>query len=214
MKTIILTLALCLTSFWGLGQKNKYYHSIEEIEKAVPDSVYRIILDCKQSTAPDLSKYANYKNIIDIKLKNLGESSIPEWLFQFENLNQLELEGSVFYKDGSGYLSPLNNLTGISKFQNLKYLSIGWTSVSDLPDEIFENIKLEFIFIAGSKVSSLSKISEWTQKNNKSIGLEWYYEQFSSKEDIKVLKKFESGSTSRVGAIPPKKSFRTYYFSN
>ena len=215
MKTVFLVtfFLLGITQF-NFGQKSKFFRTIDEIESVEPDSVYQIIIDCKETVAPDLSKYSSYKNISYISLFNFGENSIPEWLFQFKNLSHLELIGSSFYKDGSGYLSPLNNLTGISKLKNLKYLSIGWTNISELPDEIFENNNLEFLFIAGSKISSLSKITEWTQKNNKSIGLEWHYEQFNSKEDIKILKNLESGSTQLGGGAVPKKSYRTYYFSN
>jgi Leucine-rich repeat (LRR) protein len=212
MKTTSIILILIISSLFGYGQQNKYYLSIEEIDNAIPDSVYRISIDCKEKVTPDLSKYSSYKNIISIDFYNFGETSIPDWLFKFENIKELSLQGSKFYKSTGGYLSPLNNLNGISKFKELQRLSIGWTSISELPDEFLANQHLKFLFIAGSKISTLSKIIEWTKKYNKSIGLEWYYEQFLSKEDIKRLKKFESGSSSSQGAIP-KTSYRTFYFS-
>jgi len=213
LKTTLLTLLLILVSSVYFAQANKYYTSIEEIDNAVKDSVYKIGIDCQQKIAPDLSKFASYKNIISIELINFGENDIPEWLFKFQNLEEIALTGSKFYKKGSsGYLSPLNNLNGISKFQNLKRLSIGWTNLSELPDELFELQNLNFLFIAGSKVSSISKILAYTEKRKKAIGLEWYYEQITSKKEIKYLKKFQSGSTSSQGATP-KTSYRTYYLS-
>jgi Leucine-rich repeat (LRR) protein len=212
MKKTIIILLVIGSSLVGFGQQNKYYSSLEEIDNAVPDSVYRISIDCKKQPAPDFSNYSTFKNLMSIELLNFGGTSIPDWLFKFENIKVLSFEGSIFYKSSGGYTSPLNNLNGISKFKHLEKLSIGWTSVSELPDEILENQKLVFLFIAGSKISTLTKINEWTKKYKKSIGLEWYYEQFSSKEDKKALKKFASGSTSSQGAIP-KTSHRTFYYS-
>jgi hypothetical protein len=213
MKTTIIILALIISSLVGFGQQNKHYSTVEEIDNAIPDSVYRISIDCKEKATPDLSKYSSYKNIISIDFNNFGENAIPEWLFKFENLKEIALTGSKMYKkENSGYSSPLNNLNGISKFKNLERLSIGWTNITELPDELFELQNLKFLFIAGSKISSISKILDYTAKRKKSIGLEWYYEQITSKEEIKYLKKFESGSTSSTGAIP-KTSYRAYYLS-
>jgi len=213
MKTTLLTSLFILITSISFGQKNKYYNSTVELEGAVPDSVYNIRIDCKQGIAPNLSKYSRYKNIISVDLYNFGENAIPEWLFEFENLKEIALTGSKMYKkENSGYSSPLSNLNGISKFKNLERLSIGWTNITELPDELFELQNLKFLFIAGSKISSISKILDYTAKRKKSIGLEWYYEQITSKEEIKYLKKFESGSTSSTGAIP-KTSYRAYYLS-
>ena len=206
MKTKIITLALCLTSFWGLGQKNITFKSIEEIETAVPDSVYYIHIDCKEKVAPDLSKYSSYKNIISIRLQNFGETSLPEWLFKFENLKEIAVTGSkMFPKENVGYTSPFNNLNGISKFKNLEILSIEWTSVSELPDEFLEIKNIKSLHITGSKISTLSKITQWTEKYNECILLQWFYEQFTSKEDVKLLKYYESGSRQyhrKSGTIP------------
>lgn len=167
MITIIkttLTLALTIASVVCFGQKDKFFHSEEEAKAVHPDSVYKVYLE------------------------NFEGTSLPEWLFKYKNIEDLSLCGMV------NKISPLNNLNGISKFTNLRYLSIGFTKIISISDEL-SKMKIQ-LSLEGTKITSVRPILEGMAATNGESFIHrlTYFDldNITNKEELKWFKKLAS----------------------
>jgi Leucine-rich repeat (LRR) protein len=164
MKTTLLTLALLLVSPIIFGQKGKRFTSEAEMKAVNPDSVYIV------------------------ELNNYQGESLPEWLFEYKNIEYLNIQGS------SETPIPIKDLSGISNFPKLNSLDIGFSSVSEISDELAKmRINLS---IPGIKIRTLRPLYQAMVSSNsegyiRSLdGFETTY--ITDEDEKKMFKKISS----------------------
>jgi Leucine-rich repeat (LRR) protein len=155
MKTTLLTFALLLVSPIIFGQKGKRFTSEAEMKSVNPDSVY------------------------SVELNNYQGESLPEWLFEYKNIEYLNIQGS------SETPIPIKDLSGISNFSKLNSLYIGFSSVSEISDELAKmDINLS---LPGIKIRTLRPLYQAMVSSNSGSNSEGFFRGY-----IRSLDGFET----------------------
>jgi Leucine-rich repeat (LRR) protein len=165
MKNFFLTFTISLTSFYCFGQKNKTFKTLEEMKAVHPDSVY------------------------NVELENYHGQSLPEWLFDYKNVVTFKIIGT------SQKQIPLSDLTGISKFVNLYYLNVSFTSIAEISSEL-ASMKITTLILSGVKINTFKPLFEAMVKSN---GESFIYgidgvdkTNILEKEELKLFNKISS----------------------
>lgn len=115
------------------------------------------------SIVPSLTtEFINLKRLV---LERLALNESPEWLGQLENLEDINLNYSVF-SDEIGNLTKLKKLhlndlyietfpTWMTGLTNLELIEMSWNEISSIPVSIDQLTKLKSLDLAGNPVQSL-----------------------------------------------------------
>jgi len=162
MKTTLLTLALILVSTIIIGQKGKRFKSEDEMKAVHPDSVYIV------------------------ELKDYQGESLPEWLFKYKNLETLEIIGT------SEKPIPLSDLSGVSKFVNLRYLDVSFSSIAVISSELAMS-KIKTLIVSGLKINTLRPVYEAMVNSNGEVYIRridgFDKVNITDKEELKLFNK-------------------------
>ena len=199
MKTTIITLNLCLTAFWGLGQKDKTFYSLEDANKVPVDSVYALSINNANESIIGIEKF---KNLTKLEISNYQATSFPAEIVSLTQLKTLKIKGQQGDKMQSEFISPLNELPpSIVALQQLEHLDISFTSISKVPFEITSMPLLNIIDITMNAITVLPE-EFYNYKRMKCLSVYYAKEQFTDAASLKMLKEKEFGATKTSARRP------------
>ena len=201
MKTTLITLALCLTIFWGFSQKDKTFYTMKDALLVEADSVYSLSINNSNESIEGIGKF---KNLTKLEITNFKESVLPEEMTYLVHLKHLTVTGQGGDKMVPQIISPLQELpVWIGVFQNLEYLDISFTSISKVPFEITTLPYLNIVNITMNKMAILPE-EFYNYKRMKCLSVYYAKEQFTDEASLKMLKEKEFGSTKSNARKPSK----------